>query len=225
MPKKKCTKCLKTKDLSEFHKQKSTKDGYKYMCKDCSAKIAINKVIKSKTCTKCKRDLPLEKFSKHKGNKDGLQYICKECYAKIRSQDPSKHVNLIKITKTKKEYDSDYYQANKITFKDNHLKRNYNISIRDYHVLLANQDNRCSICGQTLEESDISFAVDHNHNTGEVRGLLCRNCNTKLGWVEKVSIENILKYLNYNPKAKKSLNHLVKSLLFESEPKIKAASK
>ncbi|MBE3042999.1 hypothetical protein IMZ48_10595 [Candidatus Bathyarchaeota archaeon] len=48
--------------------------------------------------------------------------------------------------------------------------------------MLENQDSRCAICGKDI--SDFSFVVDHAHDTGEVRGLLCRRCNTVVGFVE-----------------------------------------
>lgn len=50
----------------------------------------------------------------------------------------------------------------------------------EYQTLLLHQDYRCSICGvQYLKER---LAVDHDHQTNVRRGLLCRHCNTGLGW-------------------------------------------
>lgn len=51
-----------------------------------------------------------------------------------------------------------------------------------YDELLVIQGNKCAICGSTLNSSRYTkLAVDHDHKTGKVRGLLCTNCNTAIG--------------------------------------------
>lgn len=59
-----------------------------------------------------------------------------------------------------------------------HLKKNYGITIEEYDTLLASQDGTCNICGGGTSKRH--FAVDHNHRTGQVRGLLCARCNSGL---------------------------------------------
>jgi hypothetical protein len=56
------------------------------------------------------------------------------------------------------------------------------LSLRD------SQNNCCKICGRA-EYGQKRLAIDHDHVTGKVRGLLCASCNTKLGWYEKFSSE------------------------------------
>lgn len=58
------------------------------------------------------------------------------------------------------------------------LKNMYGLTMEKFESLLQDQENACAIC---LEEFDSSPAVDHNHETGEVRGLLCHQCNFALG--------------------------------------------
>lgn len=55
------------------------------------------------------------------------------------------------------------------------------MSLEDYDQLLLDQNNGCAVCGKSPEDNGKRLAVDHNHTTGEVRGLLCNNCNTGLG--------------------------------------------
>lgn len=47
--------------------------------------------------------------------------------------------------------------------------------------MLEEQNNSCGICGVNAEELSKQLAVDHNHETNVVRGLLCNNCNLGLG--------------------------------------------
>jgi len=67
------------------------------------------------------------------------------------------------------------------------LKYRYKLSIEEFECLRQNQEGKCAICRNKLEiHSDSSVrtkkvAVDHCHETGKVRGLLCSNCNTGLG--------------------------------------------
>lgn len=63
--------------------------------------------------------------------------------------------------------------------------------------MLKNQNNRCKLCGSTKKRKDRNLAVDHNHKTGKIRGLLCANCNGYIiGGVEKVKLKNVIKYLS-----------------------------
>ena len=68
------------------------------------------------------------------------------------------------------------------TFKDYNLKswlkKAYNISVEEYKSLLKIQNNKCSICEKDLAEGS---HVDHCHNTGKIRGILCPACNKGIG--------------------------------------------
>ena len=64
-------------------------------------------------------------------------------------------------------------------FKYN-LKARYNITPEQYYSTLEEQKNKCAICGKNQEDEKKRFAVDHNHKTGFIRGLLCTYCNSRL---------------------------------------------
>lgn len=79
-----------------------------------------------------------------------------------------------------------------------HLKKKFGISEADYSSLLAAQNGVCAICGGV--SSDRRLAVDHDHKTGKIRGLLCNACNRALGVVETREgwLEHADKYLRQN---------------------------
>lgn len=63
--------------------------------------------------------------------------------------------------------------------------RTYGITAEDYYNMLANQDNKCALCGsEEVNNSRITSGklfIDHCHDTGKVRGLLCSKCNHAIG--------------------------------------------
>lgn len=64
--------------------------------------------------------------------------------------------------------------------RESYLKRVYGLTLNQYDEMLMAQNGLCAICGGK-ERNDELLAIDHNHVTGEVRGLLCRLCNASLG--------------------------------------------
>ena len=71
-------------------------------------------------------------------------------------------------------------------FRRKCLLARYGITPEDYDATLAKQGGKCAICGtDNLSKYKVKyFDVDHNHTTGQVRGLLCRDCNVTTGVVE-----------------------------------------
>jgi len=61
-----------------------------------------------------------------------------------------------------------------------HLLKRYGLSVSEYEALVRRQRGRCAIC-RTAEPGYASWLVDHDHVTGQVRGLLCRACNSGIG--------------------------------------------
>lgn len=70
--------------------------------------------------------------------------------------------------------------------RDTKLRREYGISVDEYEALEAGQGGRCAICGVDANHGRNhgrgSLCIDHDHNTGKVRGLLCHTCNLGLAY-------------------------------------------
>ena len=99
-------------------------------------------------------------------------------------------------------YKKAYRSANKdsIAVKDRiySVSKKYGISPKDYESMLASQGHRCGICGSQLQEG--KSYVDHCHDTGYVRGILCCQCNWLLGYVKDDTqiLKNAIRYLSGN---------------------------
>ena len=75
------------------------------------------------------------------------------------------------------------------------LRNKYGISADDYDNMLEAQGHRCACCG-TDEPTGYNWHVDHNHSTGDVRGLLCSKCNQGIGLFDE-SIEKLNSAIAY----------------------------
>ncbi len=132
-----------------------------------------------KTCTKCKLTKPVSEFYvQRKGKKVEFIYKpkCKAC----------------EIQKSKNEYHSLSIEERQNTRKVRHdklgfrgrknykLRHLFGISIDEYEEMVEKQNNLCFICSNP-PQNGLSLGVDHNHNTGKIRKLLCVNCNTMIG--------------------------------------------
>lgn len=84
--------------------------------------------------------------------------------------------------------------------KEKWLKSKYGLSLTEYNDLIRSQGGKCAICEKSPKSTQ-DYHVDHNHDTGQIRGLLCRGCNLGLGHF-KESPENLTKAKIYLQKHK-----------------------
>ena len=71
-----------------------------------------------------------------------------------------------------------YYWSDPLKFKDRRMKHRYGIGMADYDRMFTVQHGLCAICGETSEHP---LALDHDHQGGTVRELLCLECNRGIG--------------------------------------------
>jgi hypothetical protein len=109
----------------------------------------------SKRCPACGEVKAREAFTKNRSAKDGLGTYCKPCHNHISRENAER------------------LYGGRSNF---HLKRRYGIDSVDVAWLRMRQNDLCAIC-----EFKPAEHVDHDHATGDVRGLLCFNCNVGLG--------------------------------------------
>lgn len=117
-----------------------------------------------KTCTSCNEEKPLEDFfNRNLKTKDGKNSHCKACeYEQIQNWRKNNVGSLRQIERRA------------------HLKRQFGITVEQYEELLASQNECCAICERHSSEFKTRLAVDHDHVTGRIRGLLCTYCNHRL---------------------------------------------
>lgn len=89
---------------------------------------------------------------------------------------------------------------------DNIMRKQYGISLEQFNELLEIQDNGCAICKKPLDSLRRKMNIDHDHETNQVRGLLCTGCNTGLGHLGD-NIEGLKRAILYleNPPFKNAL--------------------
>ena len=117
-----------------------------------------------KTCKKCEETKHIVEFKIF--SKGEISEYCKLCY----EFDPNE---------TREGWAR--YSNQPTEHREKQLKRNFNITLEDYNEMFARQEGKCAICKIHQKYLKVTLAVDHNHSTGKVRGLLCSNCNTGLG--------------------------------------------
>lgn len=108
--------------------------------------------------------------------------------------------NKVRILAYRKEYKQQY----KLKYPEKHhtatrnrgLRNNFGINLQQYMEILAKQNRQCLICSITPEQNGKDLAVDHNHTTGKIRGLLCAGCNVGIGYF-KDSPELLQKAIGY----------------------------
>ena len=85
------------------------------------------------------------------------------------------------------------------------IRSTYNITDEEHSALKKRADGKCELCGITLsDDGPTREVIDHDHETGAVRGLLCNNCNMGLGYVEDSPqlLEQLAQYLEDPPRIK-----------------------
>ncbi len=159
----------------------------------------------TKECTKCKITKPQDQFYR-------TNSWCKNCFSEYSREwyQRNKDVILPKAAEYRKnnsevikeksiEYGRKYNAKpeTKKKLKIRNLYKRYGITLDEYLALCEAQHHCCKICNVSKEELGTSgLVVDHDHPSGKIRGVLCNNCNTLLGYA-KDNIQILLQSIDY----------------------------
>lgn len=195
-----CTKCKIRKPVSDFNKDKSKKDGYYSSCKECSKKS--DKEYKQNN--KHKIDAYQKEYRQK--NKEYFRQKSKEYYQLNKEKLKEDKARYRENNKEKiKAQQIEYRKNNPEKIRNHDLKSNHSITLEEYNKMLDEQKGVCAICfkKETDKESSKkikSLAVDHDHKTGKIRGLLCSRCNKAIGLFRDnlETLQSAFKYLKRN---------------------------
>ncbi len=138
----------------------------------------------TRLCCRCKRVKPLKEYNTDRGTGglNGLHRACRECQREKGRIYYGKNRERIKA-QTRKRHDKDRLRPQYVRReRSQRYRRNYGITVKQYDQMVEDQNGTCAICG--FSEFNKRLAVDHDHITGQIRGLLCAGCNTRLGILE-----------------------------------------
>lgn len=175
-----CSSCQLWKSIDDYYKCSNTWHGRQARCKECSKEnkrrgtpLGRPREIEREDgrirCSTCRDWKPPEEYHKSKSQRNGLQSYCKVC-AKARQNREHNHKA--------------------------HIKKVYGLTTGEYQAMLVAQSGSCAICNLEYNP-ERRLCVDHDHDTGSVRGLLCVSCNTGLGALgdDPVRLAAALRYL------------------------------
>lgn len=148
-----------------------------------------------RTCRLCEQEKPLEDFPKGR-------HQCRPCFnAKQRGRYQAliqTEEGRAKVDEWRRNYSDRVGKDTRLAYwREHNLKHKYGMTHDDFLDMLADQDGKCAICGSedSKRKGDKHLHVDHNHQTGKVRGLLCNSCNRGLGLLGEANLQAALDYL------------------------------
>ena len=175
-----CTKCKEVKLIGEFFQNKKT--GYwQSWCKECLAESARKTRVKHPE---------RHRAANRKARLNNLEE------AKLRDRK-----NHHKNKEKRNAYAREYKKANRFKFSLLHSRASARrkghtpctATVRELETAFT---GRCAICGITESECNRKLHMDHDHETGDLRGFLCNNCNLLIGYA-KDSVKNLQLAITY----------------------------
>jgi hypothetical protein len=162
-----CGRCKQQKDHASFTRDRSRPDGLFPWCRTCNAehqkRLRATRERTEPTCTEkrcsgCRQVKASDGFHRYARSKDGLAAYCRTCKSERAKTNWGLSASFAR-----------------------YLVRKYGITPGQYNEMLVRQEGRCAICRETPRHR---LCVDHDHETGQVRALLCKVCNLAIGYLK-----------------------------------------
>lgn len=115
-----------------------------------------------KLCVRCQVAKPHDQYGRQSKTYDGLNTYCRQCRSTMKRAA---------------------YLANRDEQRLKSRARAFGITVEHLQALMAAQGEGCAICGNACRTGR-ALALDHDHETGDLRGLLCSNCNRGIGYLQ-----------------------------------------
>jgi len=115
-------------------------------------------------CSRCKLKKSISEFHRDRKRKYGRQSFCKSCFQAWQREwrkSPKGKASVSRVAR----------------------KQNYGLSDADYQAMKTAQQGVCAICEKPPTDLQ-PLSVDHDHENGKLRGLLCNRCNRGLGFLK-----------------------------------------
>lgn len=181
---KRCSRCKTVQPVDQFSPYRKSRDGLGSWCKSCvnehgrqrsaTLNYEVDPALPEKRCGKCGVVKPVEEFDRQRRRRDGLQVNCRACMREINRAWYER--NKEKMAGLSTAWAAKNPERAKAIGRKGHLWKTYGLTLEDYDRRLEAQGGKC-VCGAAGE----LLHVDHDHETGEVRGLLCGPCNRTIG--------------------------------------------
>jgi hypothetical protein len=204
-----CKKCLTQKPLSDFHNHPKTTDRKTTECKSCAS--ARLKIRYQNNGDEIRKRVSARRIANREEVNANLREYYRENADALKAQKKERY------KKNPKRYQAETRRVK--------LFSEYGLTIEQYDLMVIKQAGRCAICaGPPVHNKRLT--VDHSHSNGTVRGLLCSECNSGLGFFKDsiIILERALKYLQRDRTNQRgSLQDTIKAFLRADKIRKKAA--
>lgn len=152
----------------------------------------------TKVCSLCRSEKTLAEMAGRSRTR-GYCKACDAAKARERRERETPDQYAARLSRTK-AYRSGKKPAIAAANRAHNYAVRYGITVEEYDGLLSRQGGVCAICRQPCRTGQ-RLTIDHDHDTGAIRGLLCRNCNAGLGNFndDPGQLERALAYLREGP--------------------------